>query len=178
MTAHLKAALRGVVIAEQWPKSCVEVVVTVLEAEGDSADGYGTKWPSDGGLATMSLLSGSITVASAALLDAGIDCVGVIAGGAAALIYPAAGPEKPTDGAADLQVITDPCPNEHTRVALTCVVGCLGSRHEVSEVWLAGGFRSSIPAATVGHEETEALVNSAVAAAVATHPLILKAVRV
>ena len=33
MGVHLETALRGVIIGERWPKSGVEVVVTILEGD-------------------------------------------------------------------------------------------------------------------------------------------------
>lgn len=84
---HLETALRGVIIGERWPKSGVEVVVTILEGDedgwwGDSAS-EGNATGSGWGL--LNVLAGCITVASAAITDAGIDCVDVVCGGVAAI---------------------------------------------------------------------------------------------
>ena len=75
--------MRGVLIGERWPKSGVDVIITVLESEEDCqedgliAQASGEPGPSSGWV-MMSVLSGCITVASAALADAGIDCVDIV----------------------------------------------------------------------------------------------------
>ncbi len=103
LAAHLETALRGVLIGERWPKSGVDVVITVLESEDDNAWNNGQL--SESGRrdcwGMMSILSGCITVASAAIVDAGIDCIDVVTGGVAAIV------REPT---APLQTFLDPCP--------------------------------------------------------------------
>ncbi|KAF1964600.1 exoribonuclease family protein [Bimuria novae-zelandiae CBS 107.79] len=124
---HLETALRGVIIGERWPKSGVEVVITILEGDedawwGDSSaeDGSGSGW------GMLNVLAGCITVASAAIMDAGIDCVDMVAGGVAAMTK---------DGG---QKLLDPCPAEHQDIVAACAVGYLASRDEITEIWLKG----------------------------------------
>lgn len=122
---HLETALRGVIIGERWPKSGVEVVITILEGEedawwGDAGAGSGS------GLGLLNVLAGCITVASAAIMDAGIDCVDMVAGGVAAITK---------DGQ---QKILDPCLAEHQDIVAACAVGYLASRDEITEIWLKG----------------------------------------
>lgn len=153
--AHLETALRGVIIGERWPKSACEVVITVLEGEedgwwGDAQESGGGKAGSGWGM--MSVLAGCITVASAALADAGIDCVDLISGGVAAVVG---------DG-----VIIDPSPPEQNLQA-ACVVGYLQSTDEVTEIWMKGESGS----------HAEALVDGAVRAAVLTRSVLNEAVR-
>jgi exosome complex component MTR3 len=120
----LETALRGVIIGERWPKSGVEVVVTILEGDedgwwGDAASG-GNATGSGWGL--LNVLAGCITVASAAITDAGIDCVDVVCGGVAAIT------RNPGSKQEDqLARILDPC-----------LVGYLASRDEITEIWMKG----------------------------------------
>ncbi|KAG5927075.1 3'-5'-exoribonuclease, partial [Claviceps africana] len=83
LSLHLETALRGAIIADRWPKSGVDVIVTVVEGDTDrrtTIDDGIDNWY------TMTVLSGCITVASAAIADAGIDCVDAVTGGVAALV--------------------------------------------------------------------------------------------
>lgn len=124
---HLETALRGVIIGERWPKSGVEVVITVLEGDEDAWWGdSGTESGNGGGLGLLNVLAGCITVASAAIMDAGIDCVDMVTGGVAAMTR---------DGK---QKILDPCPAEHQDIVAACAVGYLASRDEITEIWLKG----------------------------------------
>ena len=151
LSTHLETALRGILIGERWPKSGVEILITVLESEEDYfwseeeilADGNGRNrsW------GMMSLLSSCITVASAALIDAGIDCVDLVCGGMAAIVH------QPTPNSLihdlaqsstnyalnmDELVVLDPCPSEHPEIIAGCVVGYLPSRDEITVLWAKG----------------------------------------
>ncbi|GAM90214.1 hypothetical protein ANO11243_082550 [Dothideomycetidae sp. 11243] len=140
LAAHLETALRGVILAERFPKSAVDVIVTVLEGEDDAfwADGQQGLL---GGAGVMTVLAGCITASSAALVDAGIDCVDLVTGGVAAL-----------SGA---DAVVDPCPSEHSGLDAACVVGYLQSRDEITELWTKGN---------VGPDQVS-LINKAVEAA-------------
>lgn len=70
LSSQLENALRGSIITECWPKSGVIVIVTVIESTADSSYDF---------------MSDCITVASAALADAGIDCIDMASGGACPL---------------------------------------------------------------------------------------------
>jgi exosome complex component MTR3 len=132
---HLETALRGVIIGERWPKSGVEVVLTILE--GDEDGWWGDAHASGSGWGLLNVLAGCITVASAAITDAGIDCVDMVCGGVAALIRnPDSKDEK------DLIRILDPCPAEHRDIVAACTVGYLASRDEVTEIWMRGDVGS------------------------------------
>ncbi|KAK3643374.1 3'-5'-exoribonuclease [Elasticomyces elasticus] len=157
--AHLETALRGVVIGERFPKSGCEVVVTVLEGEEDgwwagSAEGK------EGGWGMMSVLAGCITVASAALVDAGIDCVDLVSGGVAAVVHEAGG----NDGV----LVLDPAPSEHDgEIRAACVVGYLQSRDEVTEMWMKGDAGM----------QAEQLIDEAVKAASLTRAVLAETVK-
>ena len=150
LAAHLETALRGILIGERWPKSGVDVVVTVLEGEEDHALDPGTGGMESWGI--MSILAGCITVASAAIADAGIDCVDLITGGVAA-------------AAPDLML--DPCPSDHEKMDAACVVGYLESRDEITEVWAKGRVTTGF----------ELLVDNAVEAAKAARLVLLEAIK-
>ncbi|OAG09764.1 uncharacterized protein CC84DRAFT_1137671 [Paraphaeosphaeria sporulosa] len=123
---HLETALRGVIIGERWPKSGLEVVITILEGDEDTWWGDSkAEGGSGSGWGLLNVLAGCITVASAAIMDAGIDCVDMVAGGVAAMTR-------------DGQKILDPCPAEHQDIVAACAVGFLASRDEITELWLKG----------------------------------------
>lgn len=159
LSVHLETALRGVVIGERYPKSGCEVVITVLEGEEDSWWGDRLQGNERGGAwGMMSVLAGCITVASAALVDAGIDCVDMVSGGTAALI-------KEDDGKIR-EAILDPSPSEHD-VQAACVVGYLQSRDEVTEMWMYGD----------AGDQVESLMDQAVKAAVLARTVLAEAIK-
>jgi exosome complex component MTR3 len=84
-----------------------------------------------GGWGLLNVLAGCITVASAAIVDAGIDCVDVVSGGVAATI-------KSGDEGNDLIIVMDPCPAEHQHIVAACAVGYLAGRDEITEIWMKG----------------------------------------
>lgn len=155
---HLETALRGVIIGERWPKSGCEVVITVLEGEEDGWWGDAGEGGKAGGWGMMNVLAGCITVASAALVDAGIDCVDLVSGGVAALTGP--------PSAGDEGFVLDPCPSEHD-IRAACVVGYLQTRDEVTEMWMKGDAGS----------QAEALIDNAVKAATLTRTVLVEAVK-
>lgn len=131
--AHLDNALRGVIIGERWPKGAVDVVVTVLEGEDGSPFDTGGSSRSSWGL--MNVLAGAITASSAALAEAGIDCVDLVSGGVAGLCT--------INGVKSVMI--DPVASEQAIDAL-CVVAYLQSRDEVTEVWMRGDSGSHLDA--------------------------------
>lgn len=164
--AHLETALRGVIIGERWPKSGCEVVITVLEGEEDAW--WGEEGRSGGsrggGWGMMGVLAGCITVASAALVDAGIDCVDMVSGGVAALVQDDQDDKKTESNAV---MVLDPSPSEHQGIRAACVVGYLQSRDEVTEMWMKGDAGMQV----------EELVDEAVKSACLTRTVLAEAVR-
>jgi exosome complex component MTR3 len=152
---HLESALRGVIIGERWPKSGVEVVVTILEGDEDGWWGDSeTGGNADGsGWGLLNVLAGCITVASAAITDAGIDCVDVVTGGVAAITR-----NPDLKGQKNLTRILDPCPAEHKEVVAACAVAYLASRDEITEMWMKGDVGSDPDALVEG--ATHAAVGS------------------
>ncbi|KAF2719029.1 hypothetical protein K431DRAFT_229424 [Polychaeton citri CBS 116435] len=163
---HLETALRGVVIADRWPKSACDVVITILEGEedcfwGSAPQGSDASKGKAGGWGMMGVLAGCITVASAAIVDAGIDCVDLISGGVAAKTTSLG---AATDGGA--LILLDPAPAEHD-ISAACVVGYLPSRDELTEIWMKGGVG--------GH--SEALIDGAVRSATLASTVLAEAVK-
>lgn len=145
---HLENALKGVIIPDRWPKSALDVVVTVLESE----DGpYSVERIQGVGL--FNLLAGCINVSMAALADARIDCLDLLVGGVGAVI---SGPDSQP-----LRVL-DPVANEHEVIHSSCLVGYLPSRDEVVEMWSSGSVSTQ---ENSGGSEFDELFDSAVAAA-------------
>lgn len=127
ISVHLETALRAAVLADQWPKSGVDVIVTIVEGdyEGNTArPRRHESWD------LMNVLSACITVASAAIIDAGIDCIDSVTGGVAGLVRTGAD-DSPT-------IVLDPAVSESTAVLAACCVAYLPSRDEISAVWLKG----------------------------------------
>ncbi|KAH8808901.1 3' exoribonuclease family, domain 1-domain-containing protein [Xylogone sp. PMI_703] len=174
---HLETALRGVIIGDRWPKSGVEVIITVLEGEedqwwGDVADG-GAMNSQDWGM--MSLLSGCITVASAAIADAGIDCVDVAAGGVAAIVK-----DRPVEGVNTAPIIVlDPVPSEHQQIQAACVVAYLPTRDEITDLWMKGELGSSKQASddAISNFSYDQLADNAVQAALGSHRALVASLR-
>lgn len=154
---HLETALRGVVIGERWPKSAAEVVITVLESEEDDwwRDDDASK-KNIGGVGLMNVLAGCVTAASAALVDAGIDCVDLVSGGVAAVAGEGKG-----------ELVLDPCPSEHNDLRAAAVVAHLQSRDELTELWVKGDAGQGF----------ETLVDRAVDAAGLSRSVLAEAVR-
>jgi exosome complex component MTR3 len=145
LSTHLETALRGAIIADRWPKSGVDVVVTIIEGEQSrqTAVAEGSEeWD------MMNVLGGCVTVAAAAIADAGIDCVDTISGGVAALVSDGDGKEP--------QVVLDPVPSEHEKILAACCVAYLPTRDEITNLWLKG----TIPSSTGGLHST--LISKAV----------------
>jgi exosome complex component MTR3 len=80
----------------------------------------------------MNVLSACVTVAAAAIADAGIDCVDTVSGGVAALVTDGDDPSgEPT-------IVLDPAPNEHGKILAACCVAYLPNRDEITNLWLKG----------------------------------------
>ncbi|KAI4248577.1 MAG: hypothetical protein LQ352_005902 [Teloschistes flavicans] len=179
LAVHVETALRGLLISERWPKSGIDVVITVLEGEDDGPQPTRQEQrQEEGGLSgwgMMSVLAGCITVASAAIADAGIDCVDLVSGGVAGIVRQPQPPGtfRSSDGAA-AQIILDPCPSEHLEILAVCVVGYLKSRDEVTEIWTRGDIGNSPTGEDPNRLGFEVLVDRAVDAA-ASSRLVLEA---
>lgn len=132
LSIHLETAMRGAIIADRWPKSGVDIIVSVLEGDQDRSLSHGQY---DEAWDTMNVLAGCITVASAALVDAGIDCVDTVAGGVAALVCGAGEHAK-------AELVVDPLASQHDKVLAACCVAYLPERDEITNLW----FKGDLPA--------------------------------
>ncbi|KAH0559255.1 hypothetical protein GP486_004227 [Trichoglossum hirsutum] len=195
LAVHLETAIRGIIIGTRWPKSTVEVVITVLEGEedrwwGEESRGGTTGVGNVGGWGMMNVLAGCITVASAAIADAGIDCLDLVSGGVAAIVKSPQSGKKLPDGDTDMagieennqwQLVLDPAPSEHQEICAACVVGYLSARDEITELWLRGNIPGTTKSPTNNSQPQMAgvgeLVDKAVEAAVAVRLVLGEAVR-
>ena len=132
---HLEAALRGAIIADRWPKSGVDIIISIVEGDQDRET---SRSQGDEVWDMMNALGGCITVAAAALADAGIDCVDTVAGGVAALVQDASSDSPPA-------VVVDPIPSEHEKILAACCIAYLPTRDEVTNLW----FRGDLPASNM-----------------------------
>ncbi|KAF2672144.1 exoribonuclease family protein [Microthyrium microscopicum] len=173
LSTQLETALRGVIIGERYPKTGVDVCVTILEGEEDR---WWAEEPlggaaSVGGWGLFGVLAGCVTAASAALVDAGIDCIDLVSGGVAALVARPLGngddDGKRDDGVGG-EVVLDPNPTEHENIVAACVVAYVASKDEVTLLWLRGGSSS---------ETSEKLMDGAVSAALASRGVLEEALK-
>jgi exosome complex component MTR3 len=176
---HLETALRGVIIGDRWPKSGVDVVITILEGEED-------RWWEDDNQpecgpvnqwGMMNVLSGCITAASAAISDAGIDCVDMVSGGVAAVIRDRELHLSAKSGAdpTQLTLVLDPVPSEHTEILAACVVGYLPSRDEITDLWAKGDFETGC--SEDGRSSYDSLSENAIEAAKGSHRVLNAALK-
>ena len=169
---HLETALRGVIIGDRWPKSGVEVNITILEGEEDQwwGDEKGRGSVKSGEWGMMSVLSGCITVASAAIADAGIDCVDVVSGGVAALVR--GGSPGQTNTTA---LVLDPVPSEHQEIVAACIVAYLPNRDEITDLWVKGDIgHGGQGQKSASYEE---LADNAVQAALGSNRVLVAALK-
>ncbi|CAK7266140.1 3'-5'-exoribonuclease [Sporothrix epigloea] len=145
LAVHLETSLRGAILGDRWPKSGVDIVVSVIEADQDRSAPHVS--PEEELWGMMNVLSGCITVASAALANAGIDCVDTVAGGVAAVVETTT-PDEEMDTEdlpkkADTVLVVDPVPAEHGKIVAACCVSYLPNRDEVTNLWLKGDLPAS-----------------------------------
>lgn len=183
---HLENALRGAIIGDRWPKSGLDVTITILEGEDDrwwgdtltveplsGADSWGL----------MNVLASCITVASAAIADAGVDCLDLIAGGVAAYVEEKAGQKDDSADKSQKQkqqqqhsLVLDPDPSEHRSISAACVIGYLPSRDEITELWLKGDVPNTHSTGLDRPPNHEQLIDGAVGAAKAMQKVVMEAV--
>jgi len=163
---HLETALRGVIIGDRWPKSGVEVIITILEGEEDQwwGDDRGRGQATAGEWGMMSVLSGCITVASAAIADAGIDCVDVASGGVAAVVR---------EQGKSTALVLDPVPSEHQEILAAAIVAYLPARDEITDLWVKGDIGNQV----VQSSSYEELADNAVQAALGSHRVLVAALK-
>ncbi|KAF3938059.1 hypothetical protein ABW19_dt0203120 [Dactylella cylindrospora] len=174
--SRLYQSLVGAIRRELYPKSRIEVIVTVLDSE-DEGDEANTACVEDGktaepkfwepGRAERALglvLAGCITAASTALADAGIEMYDLVSGGVATVFVDAneSRGKGREDGPNSRLYIRDPSiiPPEGKIPLATCVLGYMAARDEISELWISGRLSTKN-----GTSEMDELVDEAIAAA-------------
>ena len=161
---HLENALKGLIIPDRWPKSSIDVAVTVLEGEDNEDVVPGEALGSVAAqVGLMNILAGCITVATAALLDARIDSLDLMAGGVAASV---------SDSGNGKTKVLDPSAMEHNSIEAACVVGYLPGRDEITEAWTTGGTSGKMQNSATGFDD---LLDSAVSAAKAVQAVLKEA---
>ena len=148
-------------------------MVTILEGEEDVwCWGTGDDAGTGKGWGAMGVLAGCVSVASVALVDAGIDVLDIVVGGVAAVV-PADGSMAKSKSSGDSLengglIVLDPNPVEHENIIAACTVGYIVSRDEMSLLWLKGA---------ISGPDSEKLIDAAVKAARATKRVIEETVR-
>ena len=160
LSAHLEGALRGIIIADRWPKSGVEVVITIVEVESQRLSCSNEQEPAD--ISTLLVLSGCVTVASAAIVDAGIDCFDLITGGVTALAQHASLEYSPST--ATSKIVSDPSCSQCERIVAACLVSYSQSRDELTHLWVKGNIFHSVAPGT-GPGLIDTMIDQAVEAA-------------
>ena len=162
------------IIGDRWPKSGVEVIITILEGEEDQwwGDDIGRGSTGAGDWGMMSVLSGCVTVASAAIADAGIDCVDVVSGGVAAVVK---GSEL--RGKKSTTLVLDPVPSEHQEILAASVVAYLPARDEVTDLWVKGDIGHEDQRSSNPNSSYEDLIDNAVQAALGAHRVLIGALK-
>jgi exosome complex component MTR3 len=127
----------------------------------------------------MSVLSGCITVASAAIADAGIDCVDVVSGGVAAVVKVPGVQEQSitTKLSTSTMLVLDPVPSEHQEILAASVVAYLPARDEITDLWVKGDIGHENQRLSNPKSSYEDLADNAVQAALAAHRVLIGALK-
>lgn len=134
----------------------------------------------------MSILSGCVTVASAALADSGIDCADFVTGGIAALVRQPSTDDtaaqckpksaQPRPGNSTV-LVKDPCSTDHREILAACVVGYLQSRDEITEIWVKGDVTKPLDQEASNSTILDALTDQAIEVAMATRMVLAEAIK-
>ncbi|KAF8470195.1 3' exoribonuclease family, domain 1-domain-containing protein [Kalaharituber pfeilii] len=194
LSVDLTSALQRSILLEKYPKSGIEVFVTVLDCEGDAgslfnASGYVRRTMGGGGgggdqgvdVGLLGVLAGAITCASAAIADAGIECLDLVSGGVSALVRKSSLSSSTTTSNNELVIVQDPSPEEHGPgdIIAACAVGHMAARGELTDLWTRGVCIASI--GNDGEEdgeddELDKLMKNAIEAATQTRKVLNAAV--
>ena len=189
LSTQLQIALARSIRTAAYPKSGIDVFVTVLDCEGSIDEG-------GDGLGCMQVLAGAITCSSAAVADAGIECVDLVSAGIAAVVAgggsggsgseqqgqaghgsssgsggnpAAASAAAAAAAAADVTLVMDPSPLDRYEVKAAALVGYMAGRDELTLVWTKGELEAG--------NEFERVVDGAVEAATLVRAVLNEAVR-
>lgn len=126
----------------------------------------------------MGVLAGAITCASAAVADAGIECVDLVSGGVAALV---SRPRGKSDDTMDVDngvpmLVMDPSPADGYQILSAAVVGYMAGRDEVTLLWTKGYISTSETIEGEG-DELDLLMDGAIMTATAVRLVLNEAVK-
>ena len=176
---------------DRYPKSGIDVFITVgCEGEAGAATGvsnYQAGGKSGGGVEVglLGVLAGAITCASAAIADAGIECLDLVSGGVAALVrkrglnIDVKGSEmRNVTSMEELIVVQDPSPEEHAPgdIVAACAVGYMAAREELTELWMRGSVELSIDDEDHDQDDLDRVIEGAIMAATETRRVLNEAV--
>ncbi|CUS06763.1 unnamed protein product [Tuber aestivum] len=188
LSAQLSLALVKSVDVGKYPKSAIDVFVSVLDCEGglgDPGDGKG-----GGGVEVglMGVLAAAISCASAAIADAGIECFDLVAGGVAGAMLErdgdvevgrvgeggdSGGARPRGEHARKVTLVLDPSPAGDYVILAAAAVGYMAAKDELTLVWTKGSMSPS----SDGTEETERLIDGAIRAAIGVRLVINEAIK-
>jgi exosome complex component MTR3 len=134
------------------------VFVTVLDCEGSIEEG-------GEGLGCMQALAGAITCSSAAIADAGIECIDLVSAGIAAAVEKEHG----------VEMVMDPSPLDGYDVKAAVLVGYMAGRDELTLVWTKGNLEVVDEAGKAG--EFENVIDKAVEVATQVRAVLNAAVK-
>lgn len=172
LSMQLQIALARSVRTAAYPKSGIDVFVTVLDCEGSIDEG-------GDGLGCIQALAGAITCSSAAIADAGIECVDLVSAGTAAVVVGGGGGEEQDEAghgssssssataAGGVTLVMDPSPLDRHEVKAVALVGYMAGRDELTLVWTKGelevvGFERVVDKAVEVATQVRAVLNEAV----------------
>ena len=171
--------------------------ITVLDCEGEAGAATGVSNYQAGGksggggsgggveVGLLGVLAGAITCASAAIADAGIECLDLVSGGVAALVrkrglnIDVKGSEmRNVTSMEELIVVQDPSPEEHAPgdIVAACAVGYMAAREELTELWMRGSVELSIDDEDHDQDDLDRVIEGAIMAATETRRVLNEAV--
>ncbi|KAG0644780.1 3' exoribonuclease family, domain 1-domain-containing protein [Tuber brumale] len=191
LSAQLSIALGKSVAVGKYPKSAIDVFVSVLDCEG----GLGDRGDERGGgveVGLMSVLAAAISCASAAIADAGIECFDIVAGGVAGLVLEQGGVvekdgvegglevgeenddiKRGEGGNGKVTLVLDPSPVDGCIILAAAAVGYMAARDELTLVWTKG----SLDWDGDGTDEVERIIDGAITASTGVRLVINEAVK-
>ncbi|KAI5801527.1 3' exoribonuclease family, domain 1-domain-containing protein [Peziza echinospora] len=185
LSVQLATALQRSILLEKYPKAGIDVFITVLDCEGEAGAISGVSSFLGGGgggsggagvdVGLLGVLAGAITCASAAIADAGIECVDLVTGGVSALVRKRGLVSIGDNSTAsqELIVVQDPSPEEHdpNDVIAAYVVGYMAAREELTEIWMRGAVDVSLDDDSA-ESDLDRLMDGAIMAATETRRVL------
>ncbi|KAL7267491.1 3'-5'-exoribonuclease [Rhizina undulata] len=158
LSVQLQNAIVKSIKTSLYPKSSIDVFVTVLDCEG------GLEGETENGVEVglMGVLAGAITCASAAIADAGIECVDLVSGGLAALVrsensLDSMDVDSDSSAMGKLKLVLDPSPADGYHTYSAAVVGYMAARDELTLIWSKGPIDTPVDRSTLTKPALQAL---------------------